>query len=84
MMRNLNYRLLLRKEPEGEYTVTVPALGAVLASLRGGGAGRKDLAWVGPRRPQLTRRNLNPRNQILRLRDRPESKGNDLTPEFQR
>ncbi|NLA99769.1 MAG: type II toxin-antitoxin system HicB family antitoxin [Methanomicrobiales archaeon] len=26
MMRNLNYRILLRKEPEGGYTVTVPTL----------------------------------------------------------
>jgi predicted RNase H-like HicB family nuclease len=25
-MRNLNYRILLRKEPEGGYTVTVPTL----------------------------------------------------------
>lgn len=25
-MRNLQYRILLRKEPEGGYTVTVPAL----------------------------------------------------------
>ena len=25
-MRNLNYRILLRKEPEGGYTVTVPIL----------------------------------------------------------
>jgi antitoxin HicB len=26
MVRNLNYRILLRKEPEGGYTVTVPTL----------------------------------------------------------
>jgi len=26
MMRSLNYRILLRKEPEGGYTVTVPIL----------------------------------------------------------
>ena len=26
VMRNLNYRILLRKEPEGGYTVTVPTL----------------------------------------------------------
>ena len=26
MMRNLNYRILLRREPEGGYTVTVPTL----------------------------------------------------------
>jgi len=26
MMRSLNYRILLRKEPEGGYTVTVPTL----------------------------------------------------------
>jgi predicted RNase H-like HicB family nuclease len=26
MMRSLNYRILLRKEPEGGYTVTVPSL----------------------------------------------------------
>ncbi|MCK9306080.1 MAG: type II toxin-antitoxin system HicB family antitoxin [Methanoculleus sp.] len=26
MMRNLNHRILLRKEPEGGYTVTVPTL----------------------------------------------------------
>jgi len=26
MMRNLNYRILLRKEPEGGYTVIVPTL----------------------------------------------------------
>ena len=25
-MRNLNYRILLRKEPEGGYTATVPSL----------------------------------------------------------
>jgi len=25
-MRNLNYRIFLRKEPEGGYTVTVPTL----------------------------------------------------------
>jgi predicted RNase H-like HicB family nuclease len=26
MMRSLNYRILLRREPEGGYTVTVPTL----------------------------------------------------------
>ncbi len=26
MMRSLNYRILLRREPEGGYTVTVPML----------------------------------------------------------
>jgi len=26
LMRNLQYRILLRKEPEGGYTVTVPSL----------------------------------------------------------
>lgn len=26
MARNLNYRILLRREPEGGYTVTVPTL----------------------------------------------------------
>ena len=48
MMRNLNYRLLLRKEPEGEYTVTVPVLGAVLASLRGEAAAGKTLPGSAP------------------------------------
>jgi len=30
-MRNLNYRILLRKEPEGGYTVTVPTLPGCVA-----------------------------------------------------